>query len=49
MDTRKESLLVRKQILRKVLGQKNVICFVDFVEAEGEVLLKSPTSSAWKA
>jgi bifunctional non-homologous end joining protein LigD len=40
MDTRKEMLLVRKQLLRKVLGQKKTVAFIDFVEAEGEVLFE---------
>jgi bifunctional non-homologous end joining protein LigD len=40
MDTRKEPLSVRKHLLRKVLGQKKTIAFVDFVEVEGEVLFE---------
>jgi bifunctional non-homologous end joining protein LigD len=40
-DVRKEALLVRKQLLRKVLGKKQKrIAFVDFVEQEGEVLFE---------
>jgi bifunctional non-homologous end joining protein LigD len=38
MDTRKEPLLVRKQLVRKTLGKNKRIVFVDFVEQEGEVL-----------
>lgn len=37
-DTRKEPLLIRKQLLRKALGKNKRIAFVDFVERDGEVL-----------
>jgi bifunctional non-homologous end joining protein LigD len=40
-DVRRESLLVRKQLLRKALGKKKrQIAFVDYVEREGEVLFE---------
>jgi bifunctional non-homologous end joining protein LigD len=40
-DVRRESLLVRKQLLRKALGRKKrQIAFVDYVEQEGEVLFE---------
>ncbi len=38
-DTRRQTLLARKQLLRTALGRKQQrIAFVDFVEQEGEVL-----------
>src|SRR4051812_34601071 len=40
-DVRKETLLVRKQLLRKALGKnKRSVAFVDYVEQEGEVLFE---------